>query len=225
MPGILYDRASELWKQPEVARDEVFSMTRAALTVQKRDASGKSPVARRLRSTGQVPGILYRDSGSEPFSVDRLELNALLRKGATLVDLELDGSSILTVLKETQLHPVRGDVRHVDLQEVRMDQKVKTVASVSLVGDCPGVKAGGILTQGARELSIESTPTNIPDTITIDLSGIDVGQTLILRDLTAPEGVSFLDDPGMMMVSITVPRGAKGKGKAAAAATEAASAE
>lgn len=195
-------------------------MTRAALTVQKRDASGKSPVARRLRATGQVPGILYREAGSEPFSVDRLELNALLRKGATLVDLEFDGATCLTVLKEAQLHPVRGDVRHVDLQEVRMDQKVKTVASVTLYGDCPGVKAGGILTQGAREVSIESTPGNIPDAIQIDVSNIDVGQTLILRDVVAPDGVAFLDDPGMMVVSITVPRGAKGKGKKGAAAAE-----
>lgn len=206
-------------------------MTREALTIEKRDASGKSPVARRLRQIGRVPGVLFGSDDPVAFSVDALEAAAVRRHGATLLDVTLDGKTQLAVVKEFQLHPVRGDIVHIDLQSVRMDQRVKTVAQVELYGDCPGVKAGGVLTQGARELSIESTPSDIPDSIRIDVSLVDLGETLILRDVTPPPGVNFLDDPGQMVVAISVPRGAKGARKGASSedagepAAEAGSAE
>lgn len=186
-------------------------MTRATLTIEKRDASGKSPVARRMRKTGRVPGVLYTGEENYEFSADALELAAVIRKGATLIDAEIEGKKQLTVLKEYQLHPVRGSLVHIDLQSVSMNQLVRTVVSITIEGESPGIKQGGILTQGARELNIESTAATIPDTITIDVTKIDIGEVLILRDLQAPEGVTFLDDEGMMLVAITVPRGAKGK--------------
>lgn len=186
-------------------------MTRASLTIEKRDASGKSPVARRLRKTGRVPGVLYTGEDNYEFSADALELAAVIRKGATLIDADYEGTKHLTVLKEYQLHPVRGALVHVDLQAVSMDQKVRTVVSITVEGESPGIKQGGILTEGARELNIESTAATIPDTIRIDATKVDLGEVLILRDLEAPEGATFLDDEGMMLIAITVPRGAKGK--------------
>jgi large subunit ribosomal protein L25 len=197
-------------------------MTRESLTVEKRNAEGKSPVARRMRKTGRVPGVMYGAGGAVSFSADALDAAAIRRHGATLIDLDIEGSKHLTVLKEFQLHPMRGDIQHVDLQEVRMDQKVRTVAQIELSGESPGVKAGGVLTQGARELSIECTPANIPDSIVVDVSRIGLGQTLILRDVPAPDGVSFTDDHGMMVIAISVPRGAKGARKGAAADGDAA---
>lgn len=193
-------------------------MARASLTIEKRDASGKSPVARRLRKTGRVPGVIYQPDGTNTsFSADNLELAAVLRKGNTLIDVSLDGKEQLTVVKEYQVHPVRGSLVHLDLQAVRMDQTVRSTASITLVGEAPGAKSGGILTQGLREVGIESTAANIPDTIEYDVSKLEAGETVILRDVTMPEGVTFTDDEGSMVVTITVPRGAKAKKGAAEA--------
>ncbi|MBC7461729.1 MAG: 50S ribosomal protein L25 [Thermoleophilia bacterium] len=185
-------------------------MARASLTIEKRDASGKSPTARRLRTTGRVPGVIYQPDGENTsFSADNLELAAVLRKGNTLIDVHLDGKEQLTVVKEYQVHPVRGNLVHLDLQAVRMDQMVRSTASLTLVGTPVGLKAGGILTQGLREVSIESTAANIPDTIEYDVTELDAGDVVILKDITFPEGVTALDDEGSMVVAITVPRGAK----------------
>lgn len=191
-------------------------MTRASLTIEKRDASGKSPVARRLRKTGRVPGVMYHADGNVPFSADELELAAVLRKSANLIDAQVDGAEHLTVLKGYDVHPVRGSLVHVDLQAVTMDQTVRTTVSLVLTGTSPGQKEGAILTQGIRELLIETTASNIPDQVEFDISGTHAGDSIILRDVPMPEGVVALDDEGSMVVALTVPRGAKGKkGKAA----------
>lgn len=189
-------------------------MTRLSLTIEKRDASGKSPVARRLRKTGRVPGVIYGATGENiPFSADELELAAVLRKGANLIDTSLDGSDQLTVLKGYDVHPVRGNLQHVDLQAVTMDQKVRTTVALNLVGESPGRKEGAILTQGIQQLLIETVASNIPDSIEYDISDTHAGDTVILRDVPMPEGVTPLDDEGTMVIALTVPRGAKGKGR------------
>lgn len=188
-------------------------MTRANLKIEQRDASGKSPVARRLRRTGRVPGVVYKDGGNVTFSVDNLEAAAVLRKGATLIDIDLDGTEQLTVVKDFQVHPVRGNLVHIDLQAVRMDQKVRTTVPVVLEGSSPGQKEGGILQQGTTEVLIECLASQIPDQIVADINDLQAGDTLILRDVPAPDGVTYVDDEGQMVASITVPRGAKGKKK------------
>lgn len=188
-------------------------MTRMNLTIEKRDAKGKSPVARRLRKTGRVPGVMYHADGNVPFSADELELAAVLRKGANLIDMTLDGSEHLTVLKSYDVHPVRGNLQHIDVQAVTMDQTIRTTVSFVLTGTSPGQKEGAILTQGATELLIETKASNIPDQIEFDISNTHAGDTVILRDVPMPEGVVALTDEGTMVVALTVPRGAKGKGR------------
>ncbi len=188
-------------------------MARESLTVEKRDAAGRSPVARRLRKTGRVPGVMYHSDGNVPFSADELELAAVLRKGANLIDLTVDGSDHLTVLKTYDVHPVRGNLTHIDVQAVTMDQTIRTTVALNLVGLSPGQKEGAILTQGIQQLLIETKASNIPNSIDYDISDTHAGDTIILRDVEAPEGVTFVDDEGTMVVALTVPRGAKSKGR------------
>ncbi|MCW2926749.1 MAG: ribosomal rRNA E-loop binding protein Ctc/L25/TL5 [Thermoleophilia bacterium] len=189
-------------------------MTRMTLTIEKRDASGKSPVARRLRKTGRVPGVMYKDGGNVSFSADELELAAVLRKGANLIDMQLDGDEHLTVLKGYDVHPVRGNLRHIDVQAVTMDQTIRTTVALNLIGTSPGQKEGAILTQGIQQLLIETKASSIPDFIEFDVSSTHAGETVILRELPQPEGITFLDDEGTMVVALTVPRGAKRKNAA-----------
>jgi large subunit ribosomal protein L25 len=169
--------------------------TRLALT--PRDTSGGSRATRRLRRSGQVPGVLYGGEG-EPvsFTVDARELRHALAASGAVLDLELDGTSTPAVLKDAQYHPVRGETMHIDLLRVRLDVAIHATVSVELTGadDAPGVVAGGVLDQITREVNVEALPNDIPETITFDVSKMEINDTLYLSSLAAPQGVTLLDD-------------------------------
>jgi large subunit ribosomal protein L25 len=169
--------------------------TRLALT--PRDTSGGSRATRRLRRSGQVPGVLYGGEG-EPvsFTVDARELRHALAATGAVLDLELEGTSTPAVLKDAQYHPVRGETMHVDLFRVRLDVAIHATVSVELTGadDAPGVIAGGVLDQITREVNVEALPNDIPETITFDVSTMEINDTLYLSSLAAPQGVTLLDD-------------------------------
>lgn len=181
-------------------------MSRETLTAQARDASGKSPVARRLRATGRVPGVIYGGKAPIAFSVNILEAQAALRHGATLIEMKVDGDSYTTIVKDYQVHPVRGTLQHLDLQEVDLKQAIRFTVPVQLVGESPGVKGGGLLTQSIHEVEVETTPANIPDAVGADISGLDVGDTLSLGSLTVPEGAIVVGDPELTVISISASR-------------------
>jgi large subunit ribosomal protein L25 len=200
-------------------------MSREALVAEKRDASGKSPTARRLRNSGMTPGVLYSNDGDNvPFAADELAVAAIIRHGAQLVDLDLDGSKHISLLKDYQVHPVRGSLVHLDLQEVRMDETLKMSAPIHVVGEAPGIKIGGVLTQNVHELQIECKASSIPDHIDVDVSDLQGGDSLHLAKVAAPEGVTFLDPPETLLMTISMPRGARGAAKAAAEGGEGAEA-
>jgi large subunit ribosomal protein L25 len=179
------------------------------LDVASRDPHG-SRSARRLRRTGRIPGVLY-GGGSEPisFSVDARELRVALAGSGAVVDLSIDGSEPTSVvLKEAQRDPVRGGTTHVDLLRVRLDKPIHAVVPLELTGidDTTGVKEGGILEQLTRELNIEALPTAIPESIVHELGEMQIGDTLILEAIAAPEGVTLLDDPATTVASLSAPR-------------------
>jgi large subunit ribosomal protein L25 len=169
--------------------------TRLALT--PRDTTGGSRATRRLRRTGQVPGVLYGGEG-EPvsFSVDARELrHALAARGAVL-DLEIDGSTQPAVLKDAHYHPVRGETMHIDLLRVRLDVAIHATVPIELTGGdaAPGVVQGGVLDQVTREVNVEALPTDIPETISFDASAMQINDTVYLSALQPPQGVTLLDD-------------------------------
>ena len=183
--------------------------TRATLPLSSRAAEGSRAV-RRLRRTGQVPGIIY-GGGKEPelFAVDgRILRNTLARAGAIL-EVTVDGAGAAPVLvKDVQRHPVRGEAVHVDLLRVDMKVAIHTTVTLELVGGdhAPGVVEGGVLSQGVIELNIEALPGDIPDSIPFDVSGLEMNGVATLAELTAPEGVTLLDDPNeTVLASVTPP--------------------
>ncbi len=182
---------------------------RQRLRCEPREAAG-SRAARRLRRSGNVPGILY-GGGEEPlaFQVEaRLLRNTLAHAGAVL-ELSIGGDAATpVVVKEIARHPVTGAMVHIDLLRVRLDQAISATVVLDLVGgdDSPGVKEGGVLEQVTRELTIEALPTDIPDAIHLDVSGLVIGDTVTLEAVTPPSGVTLLDDPETVVATLSAPR-------------------
>jgi large subunit ribosomal protein L25 len=165
-----------------------------------------------MRRDGLVPGVVY-SGGSEakPFQVSEREVRNITSEGAALFDLEIEGGkAIPVVIKEEQLHPVRGSLQHIDLQQVRLDEKIQAEVALELEGAeiAPGVKGGGVLEHVTREITVEALPTDIPDNIVVDVSAMEINDTLQLSVVTPPDGVTFVaDDPEeVTIVTLSPPR-------------------
>jgi large subunit ribosomal protein L25 len=173
--------------------------TRPTLEVDERPERG-TRATRRLRREGFVPGVVYGGTGQEDavsFKVNNRVLRTVLVDGSALIDLKVNGGKTLPVIvKDRQLDPVRDELIHIDLLEVRLDEKIQTQVGVHLEGseEAPGVKEGGVLEQVSHQLNIEALPTAIPEAIVVDVSGMEIAATMHLSEVTAPEGVEFLDD-------------------------------
>ncbi|HEU4657461.1 MAG TPA: 50S ribosomal protein L25 [Capillimicrobium sp.] len=179
------------------------------LDARLRTAEG-SRAARRLRREGRIPGVLY-GGGEDPiaFDVDARELRQALASAGAVLDVSLDGKSSSAVVKHAERHPVRGETVHVDLLRVRLDQPIQATVVVDLVGaeDAPGVREGGVLDQVTREVTIEALPTEIPESIQHDVSGAEMNDTIYLSALTAPSGVTIVDDlEETVLATVTPPK-------------------
>jgi large subunit ribosomal protein L25 len=165
--------------------------------------------ARRLRREGLVPGVVY-GGGEDPqhFAIDARTLRNTLAHAGQVIEVAIEGGSTTNVLiKDVQRHPVRGEAVHVDLLRVRMDEVIHATVPIEFIGadEAPGVIEGGIFNQELRELNIEALPGDIPDSVTHDVSGLEMNATVTLDVLSAPEGVTLLDDAETVIATITPP--------------------
>lgn len=189
-----------------------MSGDRITLEVREREELG-SRNARRLRAQGLVPGVLYGKGHARAIAVPERELRAAMTGPSGLhaiLDVVLEGQKTVhpSVLAEYQQDPIRGTLTHIDLREVRLDRPIQATVTVNLVGESPGVKAGGVLSLITRELQVEALPMDIPEHIDVDLSSMEVGDVLRLEDVASIEGVTFLDDPyETVIATVSVPRG------------------
>jgi large subunit ribosomal protein L25 len=174
---------------------------RFRLEVKERERLG-SPESRRLRKQGLVPGVLYGKASTRAIVIEERSLRAALNTDSGLhavLDVVVDGQSSThpSILKEYQRDPIRGHVAHVDLQEVRLDQPIQATVQLHVIGteDAPGVREGGVLSQPTTAINVEALPMEIPESIEVDVSSMEMGDTLRLEDVAAKEGVTFLDDP------------------------------
>jgi large subunit ribosomal protein L25 len=182
---------------------------RTTLKVAPRTEFG-SRTSRRLRREGLVPGVVY-SGGTEAthFQVSERDVRSVIAEGAALFDLSIDGGKARpVVVKEQQLHPVRGTLRHIDLQEVKLDEAIQAEVLIELEGveDAPGVKQSGVLEHVTREITVEALPTDIPDKIVVDVSAMEINDTLQLSVVTPPNGVTFVaEDPEEITIATLAP--------------------
>ena len=184
------------------------SSNRPTLQADERSERG-TRATKRLRREGFVPGVVYGggNGDSTSFKVQTRVLRQVLVDGSALIDLKVGGQSARPVIvKDQQLHPVRDEVMHIDLLEVRLDEKIETPVAVQVEGteEAPGVKEGGVLDQVTHELNIEALPTDIPEAIVVDVSGMEIAATMHLSEIAAPTGVTFLDDPEETIIATIV---------------------
>src|SRR3989440_1140410 len=170
-----------------------------------------SRAARRLRREGLVPGVVYGGGDGEctAFKVGWRDLRTALVAGSAVLDLKIDGGGALPVIvKDQQRHPVRDEIIHLDLLKVRLDEKIQSTVALDLEGaeEAPGSKEGGVVEHVTRELNIEALPTDIPDRIVVDVSGMEAAATMHLSEVPVPPGVTFLDDPEETIIAtVTIP--------------------
>ena len=184
--------------------------SRPTLEVDARPERG-TRATRRMRREGVVPGVVYGGTGQEDavsFKVNARVLRHVLIDGSALIDLKVDGKTLPVIVKDRQLDPVRDEIIHIDLLEVRLDEKIQSTLAVDLEGgeEAPGAKEGGVIEHVTRELNIEALPTAIPDNIVVDVSGMEIAATMHLSEVTPPPGVTFLDDPEETIIAtVTIP--------------------
>jgi large subunit ribosomal protein L25 len=181
---------------------------RPKIKVEERTEFG-TRVSRRKRREGLVLGVVY-GGGSEAraFEVPERELRRVLQTGAALFDLEFGGSSTPVVVKDQQHHPVRGQLQHLDLLEVNLKVAIQSDVAIELEGaeDAPGAKEGGVLEHITREVTVEALPTDIPEQITVDVSAMEINDTIQLSAVTPPEGVTFVvEDPEEITIATLSP--------------------
>ncbi len=179
--------------------------------MEERDDLG-SRASRRLRKEGLIPGVLYgRGKKPHAFVVRERVLRSALGGPHGLhaiLDVVVDDQKTAhaSVVKDYQQDPLRGYITHIDLHEVRLDQPISAQVAVVLEGDSPGVKQGGVLTQLAREVTVEALPLEMPDALPLDLSETEIGATMRVSDLAIPGSVKVLDDLETVIATVSAPR-------------------
>ncbi len=180
-------------------------MKQIKLTVQARDGKGRS-AARRLRAKDKVPGVVYgKHSSPLSIAVGKVEVARLLKEtaGATsLVELNREGEAILSIIQEVQRNPLTGQVVHLDFQAVSAKEELHTHVALHFVGEAFGVKnQNGLIDISSYQIDIRCLPKDLPESVTVDVSGLKVGEAIHTKDLPTLEGVVYLADEDHVVVS------------------------
>ncbi|MBI4378850.1 MAG: 50S ribosomal protein L25 [Nitrospinae bacterium] len=202
-------------------------MEKLQLGVREREKRGKGS-CKKLRRDGIVPAILYGGEDNIPLMINSKKLLKALETAAgmnIILNLRFEdgrGHERLTIIKDLQRHPLRRDIVHVDLMEVSMDREIIIKVKVRLVGEPVGVKQkGGMLSQQMREMRLTCLADRIPNEITVEVSHLDVGDAIHIKDILAGEGIKILESPEATVASVSMLKAEEVKAEAAVAAAPA----
>lgn len=181
----------------------------AKLTAERRTAIGRSAV-RKLKASGSIPAVIYGSKDKpEALQVSKRDINALLSHAAgenILVELEVGGKSRLALVQEVQHAPLGGAVLHIDFHAVSQDEVIQAEVPLEPTGTANGVKnMGGLLEQNLRSLAIECLPRDLPDVIRVDVSALNIGDSIHVREIQLPSGVTTRVQPELTAFSVLAP--------------------
>ena len=176
------------------------------LEVTKRDLANKGAL-KQLRRDGKVPGIYYsHDSqASIPFYIEKSMLREAYKSGSRIFNITVGPKKRTVIFKAIDYHPVTDEVIHVDLYGVKMDRAVNVNVQINLLGDAAGIKEGGILVQGQDEIEIECLPMDIPEFIEVDISSLELGDVLRVKNLQLDKKLVVKSSEDQIIASVTHP--------------------
>jgi large subunit ribosomal protein L25 len=180
------------------------------VTAYPREVIGKAN--RRLAGQNRIPAVVYgigRDAVS--ISVDRHDFELLMSHsaaGSTIVEMQIEGEKkpINAMIREMQMSPIKDTIMHVDFLAIEMDKPVHAQVSLRLLSDPAGVKAGGILTVNFHDMNVEAKPVDLPQYLEVDVAALEIGDSLHVKDIPVPAGVTILDDAEEVICSVQAPR-------------------
>ncbi|MFW6270636.1 MAG: 50S ribosomal protein L25 [Bacillota bacterium] len=183
-------------------------MQRFEVEVEKRDQTGKG-TARRLRREGLIPGVVYgKTRESESLIVNPKDISNKVNSNV-IIDLKIvddeEQNEEVVMIKDYQKDVIKGNLIHVDFQQISMDEKINVTVPINLTGDAYGVQEGGVLQQLMREVEIEALPDNIPDEIDLDISELDVGDSLQVSDLEIEGEIDIVEGLDEVIVTVVTP--------------------
>lgn len=187
-----------------------MSTVSTELNAKARTVVGKA--SHRLAASGEIPAVLYgvgRDPQAISVSRHDFELWATHHAaGSGMVELKLDGEkkAINAMVRDIQHSAVKGIILHIDFLAVEMNKPIHANVPLHLVGSPEGVKAGGVLTINIHELNVEALPAELPEVVEWDVTSLEMGDTLHLKDISVPKGIKLLDDPESIVASVQAPR-------------------
>ena len=186
-------------------------MDNVSIVVHKRDVTG-TRATKRLRKSGLIPGVIY-GHGKEAvlIAVEPHVLREALSTSAgmhAVLDVTFEGQKRghKAIVKDIELDRVKSIVTHIDLQEIRLDETIETTVSIRFEGEPKGVKAGGMLDESTREVTVKGLVTAIPEHLVVDVSELDMNETLQVSDLVVPEGIEIMADAEEVLCSVLPPR-------------------
>lgn len=182
------------------------------IAVEAREKSGKGSKGANnsLRKEGKIPAVLYGGSENVLFTTTFGAVKKLIyTPDFKMAELEMNGKLQKAILKEVQFHPVTDEILHLDFLRLQDGVKINLEIPVKCVGESPGIIAGGSLMQSLRKIKIKTTPDNILDELTVDISGVELGGAIRVKDIVVSDEVEILNSPNIPIATVEVPRALK----------------
>lgn len=159
------------------------------------------------RREGSVPAVLYGAGDPVHFTIKPLAVRSLIYSPEfKLAELSVGGKTYKAIVKDYQFHPVTDNLRHIDFLALKDDHPVKVQVPVTFEGTSPGVRGGGKLQVAVRRVKIKTTPANLVDKLVLDISKLELGSAIRVRDIKEIKGVQIMNPPGQPIASVEVPR-------------------
>lgn len=193
-------------------------MNVVAVSGQARKSLGKS-ATKNTRREGLVPAVLYGAGDPVHFTVKPLSVRSLIYTPEfKLAELDIDGAVSRAIVKDIQFHPVTDEIQHIDFLALQDGQPIKVAVPIGFKGNSPGVRAGGKLQQSVRKIKLKTTPDKLVDRIVLDVSDLELGQAIRVRDIDEMEGVEIINPAGQPVATVEIPRALRSAATAAAKA-------
>lgn len=193
-------------------------METVKISGESRESFGKS-ANKQLRNGGRIPAVLYGGDKVEHFSTTHNEVKKLIyTPDFKLAEINTGAGSFKAILKDIQFHPVTDQITHIDFLKLQDGVKIKVEIPVKCVGVSPGILAGGALLQTLRKIKINTTPEHILDELTVDISGVELGQAIRVKDIEVDENIEILNNENIPIATVAVPRALKSEEAAEEAA-------